>query len=225
MVFSGRGVQAVNLDRFIAAMPAEQDGDLMLCREHGVAYQKDRAHRVAYDADYFDKCAGYEGQEIARKINTGRCALVNRHVGGGQVLDIGIGSGEFIKHRPNTYGHDVNPAAVEWLMRHEVWAEGDRLGEFDGVTMWDVIEHVPEPETYLKQISGFLFVSIPVFYGMGGIRLSRHYRPGEHLYYWTEDGFVAWMAQHGFALRERDDFETFAGRESIVSFAFKRMAT
>lgn len=211
-----------NLDRFIAAMPAEEDGDLMLCRDHGIGYQKDREHLVCYDEAYYSKCAGYEGQEIAQKINAGRIALVQRHVGGNRVLDVGIGSGEFIKLRPNTCGCDVNPVAIEWLKRNDLWSE--HLDHFAGVTMWDVLEHLQVPELYLRQINlhSYLFVSIPIFYALGAIRLSKHYRPGEHLQYYTEDGLIAWMDQHGFRVRERADFEIQAGRESILSFAFQR---
>jgi hypothetical protein len=116
----------------------------------------------------------------------------------------------------------VNPVAIEWLKRNDLWAEN--LGHFAGVTMWDVLEHLQVPELYLRQIQlhASLFVSIPVFYALGAIRLSRHYRPGEHLQYYTEDGLVDWMEQHGFRVRERCDFEMQAGRESILSFAFQR---
>lgn len=210
------------MDRIIAQYPVELDGDLALCREHGVAYQRDMTKLVAYDAPYYAKCLSYEDQKIALAINAGRIALVNRHVGTNRIVDVGIGSGEFIKKRPDTFGHDINPVAIEWLKRNDLWAH--RLGDFSGHTYWDVIEHVPEPETYFRQIhlGAFLFTSIPIFYGLGGVRLSKHYRPGEHLYYFTEDGFVEWMNRHGFLLLERDDFEIRAGRESILSFAFKR---
>ena len=210
------------MDRFIASLPAEPDGDLMLCREHGVAYQHDRSNLCAYDDAYYSKCASYEGQEIARKINEGRVAMVNKHVGLGRVVDVGIGSGEFIKNRPNTWGHDVNPVGIEWLKRNDLWAA--KLGPFCGVTMWDVIEHLDTPEEYLRQIPlhGFLFVSLPIFYALGAVRLSKHYRPSEHLQYFTEEGFVAWMALHGFLMLEMQDFEIAAGRESIYSFAFRR---
>jgi methyltransferase family protein len=213
----------VSLDRFIAAMPAEEDADLMLCRGHGLAYQKDRAHIVNYDGDYYEKCRSYEDKEIALKINAGRIALVNRLLGQNRVVDIGIGSGEFIKKRPNTFGRDVNPVAIEWLKRNDLWAE--HLSDFAGCTFWDVIEHVPEPEQYFRhiQLHSYLFTSVPIFYGLGGIRQSKHYRPGEHLYYWTEDGFINWMDSHGFMqLGRTETFEIDAGRESIYSFAFKR---
>lgn len=203
-------------------MPAVRDVDLMLCTDNGLAYQADRKHIISYDELYFDKCTGYEGQPIAKAINAARIAMVSRHVGMNRVLDIGIGSGEFIKLRPNTLGFDVNPVATSWLKRNDLWCEYPK--HFGAVTMWDVIEHVPDPEIYLKhiQLHARLFVSIPIVYALGAIRTSKHYRPGEHLTYWTEDGFVDWMDKHGFLVLERNDNEIQAGRESILSFAFRR---
>jgi hypothetical protein len=212
------------MDRFIVDMPAADDADLMICQAHGVAYQKDRGHIVSYDEAYYNKCAGYAGQDIALKINAGRVALVDKHYGAGLAVDIGIGSGEFIRNRPNTYGRDVNPVAIEWLKRNDLWAQ--YLGDFEAVTMWDVIEHLETPAAVLDRISegAYLFISLPIFEDLSRIRESRHYRPGEHLFYFTEAGFVSWMRLHGFHLLERQDFETEAGRDSILSFAFAKGA-
>jgi hypothetical protein len=212
------------MDRFIAALDAEDDGDLALCIADGVAYQKDRTHIICYDEPYYRKCQSHEDQEIARRLYTGRIALVDRHFGPGRVVDIGIGSGEFIKKRGNTFGFDVNPVAIEWLKRNDLWAEN--LEWFGAHTMWDVIEHIETPEQMLRnvQLHGFAFFSIPVFQDLRRIRESKHYRPGEHLYYWTDEGFRNWMRCHGFLLLEVTDFETQAGRESIMSYAFKRVA-
>lgn len=209
------------MDRFIAAMPGEEDGDLMQC--DGVAYQRDMSNLVAYDDEYYAKCEAKDGGEIARRINEGRVALVKRYVGAGRVCDVGIGSGDFIKHRPNTYGFDVNPVAIEWLKRNDLWMVS--FDYFSSFTFWDVIEHCPTPEDYLKRVPlhGLAFFSIPVFADLKRVRESKHYRPNEHLYYWTEAGFLEWMLDHGFRVLERTDFETEAGRESIVSFAFRRV--
>lgn len=212
------------MDRFIAAHPFEEDADLALCLDHGVAYQRDREHIIAYDEPYYAKCASYEDQEIARKLNAGRIALVARHFGAQhRVVDIGIGSGEFIKKRGNTFGRDVNPVAIEWLKRNDLWAE--HLDHFGGFTFWDVIEHIETPEAVLQHVPlhGFAFFSIPVFGDLRRVRESKHYRPGEHLFYWTDTGFERWLSAHGFMLLERSDFETQAGRESIMSYAFKRV--
>jgi hypothetical protein len=211
------------MDRFIQRMPFETDDDLALCHENGLAYQRDMTPAANYDRAYYEKCHSYEGSEIAQKINAGRRALVDKFIGQNRAVDIGVGSGEFIKTRPNTFGYDVNPVAIEWLKRQDLWA--DRMEQFAAYTFWDVIEHVPEPEAYFRriQLGAFLMTSIPVMYGLRVIRMSKHYRPGEHLYYFTEQGFVDWMGLHGFMLLDRQDFEMGAGRESILSMAFKRI--
>jgi hypothetical protein len=212
------------VDKAIASLPAIEDGDLMLCPAHGVAYQRDMTQKVPYDAAYFDKYVGYEGQDIAVKINAGRVALVNHYVGAeAPVLDIGIGSGEFIKSRPTTFGYDVNPKAIEWLKANRRWSDG--FAAFDGFTFWDVLEHVEEPavDYFRRMHSGaFLFTSVPIFRDLSRIRESRHYRPGEHLYYFTENGLIDWLGGYGFDLHEIARFETDAGRDSILSFAFRR---
>jgi len=209
------------VDSLIKRFDAVWDGDLMLCPHRGVAFQRDLSHRVAYDAGYFDKCRGYEGRAIANKINRGRIDLVDRHVGAGtSVLDVGIGCGEFIKRRPGTFGTDINPAAVEWLKAERRYS--DDFSGFRAFSFWDVIEHVEDPELYFRAMpdGSHLFCSLPMFDDLTRIRASRHYRPGEHLYYFTEPGFVDWMALHRFKLIERADYETAAGRDSITSFAF-----
>lgn len=211
------------MDSYIASLPAQEDGDLMLCVDHGVAYQRDRSNIVKYDGAYWDKCSGYEGQEIAQKINAGRVALVKRWYGDGPMVDIGIGSGEFIKTRPHTWGIDVNPVAVSWLMRNGYYA--NYLSEFEAFSLWDVIEHVETPDCYFAKMpaESFIFISLPIFNDLRRIRESKHYRPGEHLTYWSEAGFVNWMGQRGFRLLERQDYETAAGRDSILSFAFHKL--
>lgn len=210
------------MDQFLAALPSEDDGDLALCLKHGAAYQKDQSTLVPYDAAYFNKCAGYEGQEICERINAGRVALVGKHFGDGLALDVGIGSGEFIKKRPFTYGMDVNPAAVRWLLQRALWA--DDMESFGCFTFWDVIEHVPTPSEYFSRmrVGSYVFTSIPIFKDLRRIRESKHYRPGEHLMYFEEDGFVRWMKWHGFRHLETQDFESQAGRDSILSFAFQK---
>lgn len=207
------------MDAFIDGFAAEYDDDLMLtlC---GVAFQKDMTPSASYGADYFDKCAGYEGSEIGEAINAARIALVARHYAG-RVCDIGVGSGAFVAARPDTLGYDINPRAEEWLKSRGLWAKPQG---FLAYSFWDVIEHLPTPADYLDLVPlhGFVFASIPVFDDLYNIRESKHYRPGEHLYYFTHEGFVYWMTLHGFNLLESNWAETDAGRDSIRSYAFKR---
>ncbi len=209
------------MDSYVAACSGYDDLDLFIC-DRGVAYQKDMSRPVRYDESYFNKCASYEGKDIALKINEGRRALVDKWASPSRrVLDVGIGSGEFIKSRPNTFGYDINPKAEEWLRRQGLWAPSFRL--FNAFTFWDVLEHVAEPACYFSQMYpySFVFASLPIFTDLARIRQSRHYRPNEHFYYWTESGFIDWMKLYGFAHLETADYETKAGRDSILSFAFR----
>lgn len=210
------------MDRFIAEFVAEQDDDLMLAHRDGVAWQKDMSYRV--DVPYYEKCYGYAGSDIAVKINRARRDFVNRFVSDDfEVLDIGVGSGEFIEWRKRTWGYDVDPKAVAWLKANNKWCE--HFSWFRAFTFWDVIEHLPDPEDlYFKYMfSGTrLFTCLPIFDDLHRIRESKHYRPGEHFYYFTARGFIAWMKLHRFELIGRAAFECEAGRDSILTFAFER---
>lgn len=216
------------MDDLIRRYDAIEDGDLMLCPGPGVAYQRDmHLARVPYDEAYYQKCAGYEGSDIERALTAGRIAFVNKRIGPDRAaLDIGIGSGAFIKARRHTYGIDINPRAVEWLREKNRYS--DDFGAFQTFTMWDVIEHVEMPDLYFRAMpeGSWLFCCLPIFGAVTSvsapIRESKHYRPGEHLYYFSERGFVNWMREYRWELVERAEFETAAGRDSIVSFAFRK---
>lgn len=216
------------MDRLIRRFDAVADADLMLCEKRAVAYQKYmRQDRVEYGADYLAKVDAYDGSEIAKAVNAGRCAMLVRHLPmKATVLDIGAGSGAFVRDAAaagfRMSGLDVIPDAVARLLAAGVYADDPHV--FDAVTLWDSLEHMEEPEKYLRSVrkGSHLFASIPVFEDLRKIRESKHYRPGEHLYYWTPDGFAAWMAMYGFRLLEVSTHETDAGRASISAFAFVR---
>lgn len=192
----------------------------MFCYDDGVAYQDGLEVAVAYDAAYFAKCASYD-RAIAQRVNAARCALVARHYQG-RVLDVGAGAGQFVAARPDTFGFDVNPATVAQLERVGLYA--DNFEAFNAFTFWDVLEHVPAPQDYFDRIGvgAYVFVSIPIVRSLYGLRASKHYRPGEHLYYFTWGGFLCWARTYGFRLLECNADEVAAGREGIQSFAFVR---
>lgn len=212
------------MDELIKRFETVADRDLKQCAARGVAYQADMSRPVQYDDAYFQNYVNLEGQEIARRLNAGRVDLVNRHAGAdGLTLDVGIGSGEFIKSRgANTFGRDVNPRAVEWLKQENLFSED--MGAFKAFTFWDVLEHIDVPNNYFKRMpeGSLLFTSLPTFDDLNRVRKSRHYKPNEHFYYWTQQGFIAWMALYRFRCLEISRFETEAGRDDITSFAFIR---
>lgn len=202
------------------------DGDLMLCQNNGVAYQSDMSQRIRYDDSYLYKFVAYD-RETARAVNAGRVAMLSRHLThGASVLDVGAGDGEFVRAaraaRFNAKGYEVIPAAANALKLAGLYDNQPR--GYDAVTLWDVLEHMEDPAPWLASISrpsAMLFVSLPIFEDLRHIRESRHYRPGEHFYYFTDQGFVSWIELYGFTLVERSWHEIEAGRESIGAFAFR----
>lgn len=215
------------MERLIKRWNSTPDGQLSICEGHGVAYQTDMLERpVIYDATYLKKCEAYLGSEIAARVNAGRVALLQRHLGApAAVIDVGCGTGEFMRAASGA-GYIMRGFDVIQDVRDKLIAAGtfaDDVNLFDAVCMWDAIEHMEDPDRFLRQKKNtFLFVSIPIFKDLAKIRESKHYRPGEHLYYWTADGFIAWIGLHGFRLIEASEHEVEAGREDIGAFAFRR---
>ena len=52
---------------------------------------------------------------------------------------------------------------------------------------------------------------------------SKHYRPREHLWYYSHRGLVNNMSDAGFDFITVDNYEIEAGREDIYSYVFKKV--
>jgi hypothetical protein len=186
--------------------------------EHGIGYFPVAA--MPYDESYFDKYVSYEAQPSGPAITNARIAFVARHFAG-TLLDVGIGSGHFVRSRPDTFGYDVNPRGLQWLHDRKVYRDL-YTGLHDAATFWDSLEHIPSPGDALARVQGFVFVSIPIFESVEHVLRSKHFRKDEHFWYFTATGFVRWMFLNGFELVEYSRFECELGREDIGSFAFRR---
>jgi methionine biosynthesis protein MetW len=148
---------------------------------------------------------------------------------GSSVLDVGCGSGEFLRylgrHRPGCVlrGVDLSPVAVgiaraEGLDAAVLDIEQDDLAaEADYVTCFEVIEHLAHAEVALDRLMGAarrkVIVSVPNV-GFVGCRVRLgvfgrfpttccvfHLR--EHLRYWTVRDFEEWVEHCGYRLTAR----------------------
>lgn len=178
---------------------------------------------ISYDAGYFEHYRTLDKQPMAAALTRARIDLVSKFVEPNDTLDIGIGGGRYVLESGGM-GFDVCPEARSWLISQgrfgDVYSSQVYL---HAVTCWDSLEHIPEPEKLLERVSGWLFVSMPIYTGLADLLASKHYKPGEHLHYWTFKGFVTWCMAQGFELMEVNHAETELGREGITSFAFKRV--
>lgn len=176
-----------------------------------------------YDARYWQRYEEYARAPMGRELTQLRVDLVHRYLPKGQLVDIGIGCGQFVEARDkDTYGYDVNPIAIRWLKERKRWRDPYAEGG-DNMTFFDSLEHIAKPDAILSRIRKFAFVSIPIFTGAEHVHQSKHFKKTEHYWYWSSWGFVTWMMDRGFALVHENRMETEAGREGIGTFVFRRM--
>lgn len=134
------------------------------------------------------------------------------YVGGDQrVLDIGCGPGRFSAYCKGSYkGIELNPNAVAAAQSHGRNVVLERLedqpeGAFDVVTLFQVLEHVEDPESFLAEAArrvapgGRLIVTTPDMDGYMAHSPNHVLNyPPHHLSWWTADAIAALMAANGF---------------------------
>lgn len=190
--------------------------------EVGIGYYPVKPSETPYDAAYFERYQRQADTPIGRALTDARVEMVARHWLD-TVLDVGIGCGQFVEARPDTWGYDVNPAGVRWLQQHGRYR--DLYGEpVEAATFWDSLEHIPDPAAAVRQIRRMAFVSLPIYGGADHVLRSKHFRRDEHIWYHEDRGIRWWFAQQGFECLESNDMETQIGRDGIGSYAFRRMA-
>lgn len=216
------------IDSYIANCRYTRRNGLNIC-EDGIAYQIDMSKSVPYDKAYFDKYVAFEKTELGIKLNEYRVNMVELYCRHLKIIDIGAGCGTFVKmankNDLNAYGYDINEYTINWLKRRNLYHDisaGDI--DFTGITFWDSLEHIPEPQRILRNINlgAYVFVSIPIYGDFDDIENSKHYRPDEHYYYFTAAGLMKWFREYGLCLIGRNDFESEMGRENIKTFTFEK---
>lgn len=183
-------------------------------------YGFDETPAMTYSGDYFQKYQEMDATNMGEALTDARVKLVSSFYCGKSIIDIGIGGGKFCKQMP-CFGYDVSIEANKWLVENGIYRDPYKSGA-DALTFWDSLEHIPDPAAIVKMASQWVFVSMPIYSGIDDCMKSKHYKPGEHLHYWTDDGLRLWFAEQGFALAGENDAETKAGREGIKSYAFFR---
>jgi len=178
--------------------------DLMRCSACGAILSLLDPDYSLYGREYHEKYVRYSRTELGRAISAERWEFVSRNMpGGGKLLDYGCGSGHFIDTNPNgkfhVAGYDVNPfsgRSAQEVLR----------AEFDGVTFWDSLERVPVPKALIAGLSRpeWVFLTVPDCSSVLGEQIMRwrHYRPGEHLHYFTPESLCVMLRGLGYSVRE-----------------------
>lgn len=180
-----------------------------------------------YDEGYFNIYKHREATELGKKLNAFRIELVNEYIENELALDIGIGSGFFLRERGNCVGYDVCPPAIDYLKSTANWYDPYLFDVVDysikGVTFFDSLEHLKNPGIILSKLENqFVFISMPIFEGLDHVLGSKHFKPKEHSYYFTKTGLIDFMKRYDFEVKKIQDDETKLGRENIMTFVFRR---
>ena len=195
----------------------------MIIPKKGIAYQATK-DRIQYTDEYIESCRKYkENPDRMSAILAGRNQIVREYVKEEvEVLDVGVGAMDFLESRDRTYGYDIVPETVSKLKKAGKYS--DDFSRFRAFTLWDVLEHMEDPSRFLRRIPdrSFVFVAIPTFHepSFTGIESWPHYKPGEHLYYFTELGLIEFFRMNGFQLLCTNNSEIEAGRRDITLAAF-----
>jgi 2-polyprenyl-3-methyl-5-hydroxy-6-metoxy-1,4-benzoquinol methylase len=160
-------------------------------------------------------------QDFMRRFIAGRS---------GRLLDFGSGLGFFLKAMAKhenweAFGCEISPGAVQFA-RETLAIKNVRCGRlenmdfqagsFDLITMWDVLEHLPEPRLILRRChdllkeGGRLFIRTPnVTVALFRARLRRVFQmadPGksylqvkDHAHHYSVSSMRELLHQHGFS--------------------------
>lgn len=195
---------------------------LQWSKTYGWGFLKpDQDTQAIYDENYFTKYFAYEDTPIGKSLNQARIDLVEKYTCSDGVLDIGIGSGQFVRGT-GCMGTDINPHAIVYLKSINQYATIDEDNQWEWVTMWDVLEHIEDPGPLLKCVQKGVILSMPIYDDHEHVLRSKHFRPNEHIWYFTVHGLVRWMEEFGFKCLEFNRVESDIGREDIGSFVFVR---
>lgn len=134
------------------------------------------------------------------------------------VLDYGSGVGWFRAWRPpgvEVHSYDVGPMPQTGL----------GLQMYDVTCFWDVLEHIPdfsEVEPVLA-LSRCVVCSLPIVQSKGSAELGewKHFKPGEHVHYFTRATLKALFSKYGFDLLKAGQPEC-PPRVDIWSFIFTK---
>ena len=172
-----------------------------------------------YGEGYWEIYQKYASNDVGVKLTQARSDFVSSHgISFDDVVDVGVGSGQFVD-TVKCKGTDVNPIANQWLKDNGYYVAS--VESFSTLTLWDVLEHIEDPRELLKNATN-VFISTPIYKNLDEVLKSKHLKPGEHIWYFTDIGINTFMKVLGFNLISESSCESDLGRDSISSYYFQR---
>ena len=200
---------------------------LTVCLTCKHIFQPDLAVTVAYDADYAHQ---YDNRPVKAMsdLRWDFIQSVLRLPMGSRILDVGYGNGAFLKRARDAgmeiYGIDLHSEDFGI----PVVNFGTKL-TFDLICFFDSLEHFPDFNDILKLSAHSVIVSIPDApdFLLQTPRSWRHFKPGEHLHYFSRASLDTFMRDWGFDEKLADGHpeDLIRGRLSINGTEYNNIYT
>lgn len=152
-------------------------------------------------------------KKIALKQKVSLITKINK--GSGKLLDIGSGTGDFLATAKEknwaVFGVEPNPDAITLSEKKGVCVSKELKDitetDFDVITLWHVLEHVPDVEDYINEISnrlktsGIVIIAVPNFKSKD----AQHYKQfwaaydvPRHLWHFSKTGIQRLFSKKQF---------------------------
>lgn len=192
--------------------------DIYQCDSCGLAFTHPQPESIdeQYNSSYFDlyrKRRHFRLQRGNERLK--RIELLREP---GRLLDIGCSLGYFVEAAQirnwKASGIEISPYASEEARKLGLDAATGVLEDagypdaaFDCVTMWDVLEHVPDPTEHMREVhrilspGGLVVIGTP---NLGHIQFRlhgeswRHLKPAEHIFYFHSASLSRLLEKTGF---------------------------
>lgn len=230
------------------------DNNLLRCQKCGLIFVHPQPEfselKKIYDHNYFENnnsnSIGYEDylKDKPNIIKTFEKRLKNiekLHQNKGKILDLGCATGFFLEvaknHGFDTYGVEISSYAsniAKKSFKNKIFngalAQADFPNNFfDIITMWDYLEHIPNPS---KEIStawkllkknGLIILSTPEADSLAHKIFKQKwmgYKDKEHLYYFSEKNITMLLEKNGFKVLKKERI----GKYITSSVLIKRLS-
>lgn len=164
--------------------------------------------------------------EFDRKKFVDCCDVLERvNNGPGNVIDVGCSLGNFLEVARDrgweTLGLELNQKAVKHAtetlgldVRPQLLHEADlKENSFDVLSLWEVLEHVPDPDGLLKDCykyirkGGTISILVPNRNALSAMIMQEHcscFGGRNHLWYFSEDVLTALLEKNGFTVYKEE---------------------
>lgn len=233
-LFEKAGWDVVECPRCRSAFTAKLPTTEELAKHYSLDYFKGNQAKFGY-VDYAAE-EPFNLETFQPKVKRLRA----RHPAGGRVLDVGCATGGFL----GLMGEDWERRGVElsaelvaanppppgvsvWVGRFEEYP--DETAKFDAVTLWDALDHVPDPRATLEKARRVIKKggTLAITQGDRGSLFARllgrrwHiYIPPTHLTYFTRESLTALLKETGFEVEEH----RYEGKWVPLSLCFFRLS-